>query len=156
MSLMLANVFAIMSFVVTWFATAVLLSYRPRRIGRIKYWVIIALPLIYFLSQFISSITDESAPLISSDPVTFAIVITLIFTLSKLAGGILFGFAFWSIAKTAMLHDPIRILVYANGYQSIINYATKHRTVQLRNRHNRFLSSRRKYGTICGRRHMAR
>ena len=69
---MLANVFAIMSFVVTWFATAVLLSYRSRRIGRIKYWVIIALPLIYFLSQFISSITDEFAPLISSDSVTFA------------------------------------------------------------------------------------
>jgi hypothetical protein len=99
-SLMLANVFAIMSFVVTWFATAVLLGYRSRRIGRIKYWIIIALPLIYFLSQFISSITDEFAPLISSDPVTFAIVLTLIFTLSKLAGGILFGFAFWSIAKT--------------------------------------------------------
>lgn len=100
MSLTLANLFAIISFVVTWFASAVLLTYRSSRIGRIKYWVIIALPLVYFLSQFISSFTDEFAPLISSDPVTIAIVLTLIFTLSKLAGGILFGLAFWSIAKT--------------------------------------------------------
>ena len=120
-SLMLANIFAIMSFVVTWVATAVLLNYRSRQIGRIKYWVIIALPLVYFLSQFISSITDEFAPLISSDPVTFAIVLTLIFTLSKLAGGILFGLAFWSIAKT--INDAFVVpknLIKLAGYGFVI------------------------------------
>lgn len=99
-SLLLANVFAILSFIITWFATAVLLNYRSNQIGRIRYRIIVALPLVYFLTQFVSLFTDEFAPLVSIDPVTFTITLTLIFTLSKLAGGILFGFAFWSIAKT--------------------------------------------------------
>jgi hypothetical protein len=99
-SLLLANVFAIISFIITWFATAVLLNYRSRQIGPIRYWIIVALPLMYFLSQFISLFSDEFGPSVSSDPVTFAIILTLVFTLSKLAGGILFGFAFWNIAKT--------------------------------------------------------
>lgn len=121
MSLMLTNIFAIVSFIVTWIATAVLLSYRSRRIGQAKYWIIIALPLLYFLSQFISSVTDEFAPLISSDPVTIAIVLTLIFTLSKLVGGILFGLAFWSMAKT--LNDEFIVpknLIKLAGYGYII------------------------------------
>ncbi|MGH9953518.1 MAG: hypothetical protein ACRD5J_18010, partial [Nitrososphaeraceae archaeon] len=52
-SLLFTNVLAIISFVITWLATAVLLSYRSRHMGRIKYWVIVALPLVYFLSQFL-------------------------------------------------------------------------------------------------------
>jgi hypothetical protein len=99
-SLLLTNILAVLSFIITWLATAVLLSYRSRHIGRKKYWFIVALPLVYFLSQFISLFTGGFASLISNDPVIFGIILTLIFTLSKLAGGILFGFAFWKMAGT--------------------------------------------------------
>jgi len=68
--------------------------------GRIKYWIIVVLPLVYFLSQFLSLLTSGFAPFVYGDPVTFGIILTMIFTFSKLAGGILFGFAFWKMANT--------------------------------------------------------
>jgi hypothetical protein len=40
------------------------------------------------------------APLIESNPIFYGILFTLIFTLSKPVGGILFGVAFWTAAKS--------------------------------------------------------
>ena len=98
--LLFANIFSIVSFIITWLATAILLRQRSRQIGPSRYWIIVTLPLLYFLSQFISLFSSNFGPSVYYDPVIFAIVLTLTFTLSKLAGGILFGFAFWSIART--------------------------------------------------------
>jgi hypothetical protein len=121
MSLLLTNILAVMSFVITWFATAVLLSYRSRKMGRIKYWVIVVLPLVYFLSQFISIFTSGFASFVSSDPVIFGIILTMIFTLSKLAGGILFGIAFWKMANTITSEFVVpRNLVRLAGYGYVI------------------------------------
>jgi hypothetical protein len=124
-SLLLANIFSILSFITTWCATAVLLGHRPRQFGQMRNWVIVGLPLIFFLSQFISLFTNEFALVGSSDPtnylLTFAIVLTLVFTLSKLAGGILFGLAFWSIAKT--INDEFVVaknLIKLAGYGFVI------------------------------------
>ena len=120
-SLLLTNLLAITSFVVTWLATAVLLVYRSRHIGRIKYWGIVALPLVYFLSQFIALLTSGFAPFIYADPVIFGIILTLIFTLSKSAGGILFGFAFWKMSNTIGEEFVVpRNLVRLAGYGYVI------------------------------------
>jgi hypothetical protein len=120
-TLLLTNLLAIISFVVTWLATAVLLSYRSRYMGRTKYWVIVAVPLVYFLSQFIALFTSSFAPLTYGDPVVFGIVLTMIFTLSKLAGGILFGFAFWKMAGTISREFVVpRNLVRLAGYGYVI------------------------------------
>ena len=120
-SLLLTNVVATMSFVTTWFATAVLLSYRAHHIGRLKYWIIVALPLVYFLSQFLSLFTSGFASFVSSDPVIFGIILTMIFTLSKLVGGILFGLAFWKMADTISAEFVVpRNLVRLAGYGYVI------------------------------------
>jgi hypothetical protein len=120
-SLLLTNILATLSFIITWLATAVLLSYRSRHVGRIKYWAIVALPLVYFLSQFISLFTSGFASIVSSDPVIFGIVLSLIFTLSKLAGGILFGFAFWKMARTIAEEFVVpRNLVRLAGYGYVV------------------------------------
>lgn len=122
-SLLLTNLLAVMSFVITWFATAVLLSYRSRHMGRLIYWVIVALPLVYFLSQFLSLFTSGFASFVSSDPVIFGIILTMIFTLSKLAGGILFGFAFWKMAGTISAEFVVpRNLLKLAGYGYVIMF----------------------------------
>ncbi len=51
------------------------------------------------MSQFAPSSLNLFIEFRSSDPVTFAIVYNLIFGLSKTIGGILFGIAFWTIAR---------------------------------------------------------
>jgi hypothetical protein len=91
----------IVSFMSMWTSTALLLRYHSKKVGRIKYWTIISIPLVYFVSQFALPLflNQVVAPLINSDPVFIGILFTLIFSISKPAGGILFGVAFWAMAK---------------------------------------------------------
>jgi hypothetical protein len=69
------------------------------RIGKVKYWLIVCIPLAYFLGQFAPSLLNLFNEFRASDPVTFGIVYNIIFGLSKVVGGILFGIAFWTIAR---------------------------------------------------------
>ncbi|MGH9953549.1 MAG: hypothetical protein ACRD5J_18165, partial [Nitrososphaeraceae archaeon] len=59
---------SIAMFIAMWWATAILLYYYSKRVGKIRFWILVAMPLVYFLSQFISSIQDISMFLVA-DPV---------------------------------------------------------------------------------------
>src|ERR671921_140793 len=43
---------SILSFILLWLATALLLREYSKRIGKIAYWALVGIPLVYFLSQF--------------------------------------------------------------------------------------------------------
>ncbi len=101
------NLTSILSFSVLWGATVFLLHHYSQKVGRLKYWVIVALPLVYFLSQFPTLFLNVFNPVIRENPIFFGSLLTFIFTLSKPAGGILFGIAFWIIAR----HMPHTIIV---------------------------------------------
>ena len=62
---------SIVSFILTWVATAVLLHHYSQNLGRIKYWIIVSLPLVYFLSQFLSLSLNVFLSLLQSDPIFF-------------------------------------------------------------------------------------
>jgi hypothetical protein len=94
------TVTSVLSFILTWLATVVLMHHYSQKLGRAKYWIMVSIPLIYFLSQFESVFIDVFAPLRISDPITFGIVHTLIFSAIKPAGGLLFGIAFWSVSRS--------------------------------------------------------
>ena len=61
----------------------------------IKYWIILSVPLLYFLSQFVTLLLNTFGPLIQADPVLISLTVTLVFTMSKPVGGVLFGIVFW-------------------------------------------------------------
>jgi hypothetical protein len=107
---------SIVSFILTWIATAMLLHHYSKRLGRIKYWVIVSIPLAYFLSQFLTLSIDLFSPFFRSDPLFFGALFALIFTLSKPIGGILFGVAFWvmasSISRSSVVRDYLIISAY--------------------------------------------
>jgi hypothetical protein len=90
---------SISSFILMWSATILLLKHYSRRIGIAKYWIVVGIPLAYFLSQFQPLFLYSFGDLRLEDPVLFGIVYNLIYTIAKPAGGILFGIAFWTIAK---------------------------------------------------------
>lgn len=90
---------AILFFVLTWIATVLLLRHYSRKLGKTKYWILVSIPLAYFLSQFQSLYLFTFAEYRLSDPVLFGIVYTLLFSISKPLGGVLFGVAFWIVAK---------------------------------------------------------
>jgi hypothetical protein len=114
------NVSSVLSFATTWFASAFLLHYYSRKFGTIKYSVIIALPLVYFLTPFLTPFLDILEPFMVSDPILFTRVLTIATTSSKLAGGILFGVPFWIIAKTLTKNSTLRSYMVISGYGFVL------------------------------------
>ena len=111
---------SILSFMITWVATAMLLRHYSPRLGIVKYWIILSIPLVYFLSQFLSLFLNLFASLLKSDPVFFGIIFTLIFTLSRPAGGMLFGLAFWAIARNIHHNDAVRDYLTISAYGFVL------------------------------------
>lgn len=99
--------FSITSFAIMWIATALLLRQYSTKTGRIRYWGMVSLPLLYFLFQFVSFILNVYVPFIAENTISYSILVTLIFTLSKPVGGILFGVAFWNISKHLRKNDKV-------------------------------------------------
>jgi signal transduction histidine kinase len=106
---------SIVAFMITWAASAMLLHHYSQKLGRVKYWIIVSIPLIYFLSQFLTLFLNLFAPLIELNPIFYGILFTLIFTLSKPVGGILFGLAFWTAAKS-INSSAVRDYVVISAY----------------------------------------
>jgi hypothetical protein len=111
---------SIISFMLMWAATALLLNYYSQKLGKVKYWIILLIPLVYFLSQFVALFVNLFAPLLKSDPIFFSILLTLIFTVSKPAGGILFGVAFWTMARSIRHNRTVRDYMTISAYGLVL------------------------------------
>ena len=79
-------IFSIASFITTWVATALLLRHYSLRLGKLKYWIVVSLPLVYFLLQFVAFILHSYVSFLSNNPISYNILITLLFTLSEPVG----------------------------------------------------------------------
>jgi hypothetical protein len=115
---------SILSFALMWIATSMLLRHYSRRLGKVRYWIIIGIPLAYFLSQFVYFFLNLFAPLLNIEPVSFGIVFTLIFTLSKPAGGILFGIAFWTVARKIRQNSVVRDYMIISAFGLILLFVS--------------------------------
>jgi hypothetical protein len=112
------NLTSILSFSILWGATVLLLHHYSQKVGRLKYWIIVTLPLVYFLSQFATLFLNIFNPIIRENPIFFGSLLTFIFTLSKPAGGILFGIAFWTISRSIHRTTPVKdyLMISALGF----------------------------------------
>ena len=121
-------IFSIGSFMLTWLATVLLLRYYSRKLGRAKYWIIVSIPLMYFLSQYQPIFLYVFSEYRMSEPILFGILYTLIFSLSKLVGGILFCIAFWSVARTVR-DSPVRDYMIISAYGLLLLFISNQATV---------------------------
>jgi hypothetical protein len=97
----LYTITSILGFVLMWGATAVVLRSHSRRIGQAKYWILVSIPLVYFVSQFLTLFLNQLTYIVALYPILF----TLLFVFTKPAGSILFGTAFLTIAKSSVPHQ---------------------------------------------------
>jgi hypothetical protein len=109
-------IFSIASFIMTWVATALLLRHYSLKLGKVRYWTVVSLPLLYFLFQFVAFTLNANLLLLSGNSIFFSILVTLIFTLSKPVGGILFGVAFWTMAKDVSANKVVREYLIIAGF----------------------------------------
>jgi hypothetical protein len=99
----LYTITTILGFVLMWAATAIVLRSHSHRIGQAKYWFLISIPLVYFVSQFLTLFLSQLTYMVALYPILF----TLLFVFSKPAGSILFGTAFWAIAKGSLHQESV-------------------------------------------------
>jgi hypothetical protein len=103
---------SLLSFVFVWVATVALLRQYRNKIGRTRYWVIITIPLIYFLFPFETYFANFSETMLSGSPVIFSVIYILLFSATKQVGGILFSIVFLTAAtkiKQPHLQNSLRI-----------------------------------------------
>jgi hypothetical protein len=114
---------SLVSFGLLIFATAVLLYHYSKKLGKIKYWIIITLPLLYNVSMYIDNFGIYTP---STDEEWF--YWWLYISLNSTAGGILFGLAFMTVAKTirheSLVRQYMRIAAYGFILMFISNQVT--------------------------------
>ena len=117
----------ISSFVLTWLGTALLLQNFSTRVGKIRYWIIVVIPLVYFLSQFQTSFLDIFREFRSYNPILFGISYTLFFRAIIPIGGLLFGAAFWSVARKVS-KGTVRDYLVISGCGMMLLFASNQAT----------------------------
>jgi hypothetical protein len=98
---------SILSFSFMWIATAILLSHYRFKMGKIKYFILISIPLIYYLFPFEGYFGNIFFSLILDYPISFAIVYILIFSATKQIGALFFSI-FFLIASTLIAKSKVR------------------------------------------------
>jgi hypothetical protein len=105
------DITSILSFVSVWIASAVLLSTYSRRIGKIRYWAIISIPLIYFLFPFEKNVVDIFRSLVVSSPVFYGVLNVTIFSATKQIGALLFSLVFLAASTLVTKHEMQKYLL---------------------------------------------
>ena len=118
---------SIFSFIMVWVTTVFLLRYYSKRIGSAKYWILVSAPLFYFLAQFQLIFFDLFESFRLSDPTLFAITFTLLVTMSKPIGGVLFGVAFWVVSRRVGKH-AIKDYLLVSGFGIMLLFASNQAT----------------------------
>jgi hypothetical protein len=102
-------------FILLWIGTAIILRYNIQRIGKIKFYVLVSLPLIYFLSYYFTLYSTLNPPTAEPAPSSLLFLI-LIFGAAVIAGGVLIALAFRSIAKAVQGSSIVRYYMMLTAY----------------------------------------
>ena len=108
--LSISYLFAIMAYLLIWSASAIMLSHYSRRMGNLRYWIIVSLPLASFL--FGLSPILLSLPLTSTYFDPSLLVFRILSTSALVANGVLFGMAFLTIMRNIRSHVSNTIVDY--------------------------------------------
>lgn len=114
----------LISFALLMAATVILLYHYSKRIGKVKFWLIILLPMLYRLS-----IALENFGLITISTDTEYYYWYLFASLNSTAGGILFGIAFFTIAKTIRQDNAVRQYMVVAAYGFILLFISNQVTI---------------------------
>jgi len=105
------DITSLLSFVSVWIASAVLMYTYSRRIGKIRYWAIISIPLIYFLFPFEKNVVDIFQSLIISSPVLYGVLNVTIFSATKQIGAFFFSLVFLAASTLVTKHEMQKYLL---------------------------------------------
>ena len=98
------DILSLISFVLTWIASVILLQRYRERLGKRRYWIIMCIPLVYFIFPFELYFADFFNPLLNTSPIIFGTLEVLIFSATKQVGAVLFALVF--ITASIIIKPP--------------------------------------------------
>jgi hypothetical protein len=125
-----------MSFSSIWITTAILMNYyREKLINAIIYWVILSIPLIYFIISYFYQVILGSilTSIVQIDPITVSIVLGAFLSLSKPIGGLLFGLVFWNISRIIRYERNIKTYMIISGWGILLIFSSNQAVTQIVN-----------------------
>ena len=84
-----------------------LLNQYKYRLGKIKYYALTIMPLIYFIFPFHTYFANLLSPFVLDSPIAVSVIYTILFSASKQVGAFLFSLSFL-IASTVVPKDSVR------------------------------------------------
>lgn len=122
----LFRISAVLSFISIWITTVSLMrTSRDQIIGKVLYWIILILPLVYFIISYFADkiLSGLLIPYLRSDPIWISVMFTLIFVLSKPIGGVIFGVLFWRISRLVSFEKGLRDYMVISGYGFLLLFS---------------------------------
>jgi len=117
----------IITFATMWVAAAILLK-NFTTLPKIKYWLLMSIPLIYYLTQFQPYLFSIFSNYFLVDTVEFVVIYTIIFTAIEPIGGFLFGLAFWATSRK-IESAKIKDYLFISGSGFMLFFVSNHAAV---------------------------
>ena len=128
------NASTFISFLSMWITAAILMSYyREKIMNAIFYWVVLAIPLVYFIVTYFYQyiLGGILSSYLQIDPVTVSIMLGGFLTFSKPIGGILFGLVFWKISKIVGYEKRIKTFMIISGWGILFIFSSNQAVTQV-------------------------
>jgi hypothetical protein len=123
-----------MSFFSIWITTAILMNYyREKLINVITYWVILSIPLVYFIITYFYQyiLGNLLSSFLEIDPVSVSIILGAFLALSKPIGGILFGVVFWNMSRLLGYEIHIKTYMIISGWGILLIFSSNQAATQI-------------------------
>ena len=114
------SIASVVAYILTWTGTMMLLRSYMKKLGKIRFWIIMGAAMVYYLIAFPLFTLGYFTPSENLDAMTNI----LIFSLSAVFSGIVFGAAFLSIARTLQTDSAIRNSMIIAAYGFVLFYVT--------------------------------
>lgn len=119
-----------LSFISLWLTSFILaFNYRLRTKRNLFFSVLLALPLIYFITNYISNYYYHFLnDYFLLNPIVFSLIFVTIFSLSKPIGGITFGILFWRASKAVSYEKDIVSFIILAGVGIMLVFSANQAT----------------------------
>jgi hypothetical protein len=119
-----------------WLTTVILMnSYREKLFNPVLFWVILLIPLVYFLITFFYQFTLGRLlfSYLQIDPISVSIILSAFLSLSKPIGGLVFGIAFWTLSREVSYERSINTYMIISGWGIFLIFAANQAAIQIVN-----------------------
>jgi hypothetical protein len=106
------------AYILTWIGTVKMLYPYIKKLGKIKFWTIMGIAMIYYLIEYPLFVLGYFTPSENVDAMTNI----LIFSMAALLSGIVFGAAFLSVARTLRKNSSLRKHMMIAAYGFVLFY----------------------------------